>query len=82
MPSFAADAVASPRSTRAAYRALGIDDCGRIAGFYLNPNFTPRRDKVATGAPMDALLPKKARSRRGEVSETDHERGTDSDLPA
>jgi hypothetical protein len=35
--------------------ASGIDDRGRIAGFYLNPNFTPSTEPARPGAPMEAL---------------------------
>jgi hypothetical protein len=34
--------------------ASGIDDRGRIAGFYLNPNFTPSTERTHTGAPTEA----------------------------
>jgi hypothetical protein len=37
--------------------ASGIDDRGRIAGFYLNPNFTPSTERTRTGAPMEAPPP-------------------------
>jgi hypothetical protein len=36
--------------------ASGIDDRGRIAGFYLNPSFTPSIEPTRTSAPMEALL--------------------------
>jgi hypothetical protein len=36
--------------------ASGIDDRGRIAGFYLNPNFTPSTGRTGAGAPMEAPL--------------------------
>jgi hypothetical protein len=36
--------------------ASGIDDRGRIAGFYLNPNFTPSTERNQPAAPMEAPL--------------------------